>query len=182
MSTATRLLKPIRLYFTTYPRAIRSAEEAKTVFSFFNSKGQLTEFKLFRTSEQDNKRISSFGWISYKDSGIAKDLAQEGIFSLPEPLKCDIKVNESVKEGIEIIFHLNNQDKLNERQPRFRGFFIQDVEQKLEKKLDSPVIEPEQTSETIGSVSINDTLNLDTEEIQKKFQSVDKSEISIESA
>ncbi|CAG8503491.1 15659_t:CDS:2 [Acaulospora colombiana] len=114
-------------------------------------------------SSVDNKRISSFGWTSYKDIEIAKGLVQEEICDLPDPLNCSIKIQESVNEDL----HINQQVPLSKRQPRFRGFFIQDVDQESEKKLDSSITTTEHTIEMANSVDINDTFNPITEETQK---------------
>lgn len=46
--SSTKLTRPIRLFFLTSPRTITTIEESQAIYSFFNSKGELREFKLQR--------------------------------------------------------------------------------------------------------------------------------------
>ncbi|CAG8447415.1 5019_t:CDS:2 [Diversispora eburnea] len=69
--SSSKLIKPIRLFFLTSPRTITTVEESQAIFSFFNSKGELNEFKLHR--EPYDKKTCKYGWASYRDNEIAKN-------------------------------------------------------------------------------------------------------------
>ncbi|RIB20549.1 hypothetical protein C2G38_2179024 [Gigaspora rosea] len=117
----SRIVKPTRIYFTTFPRNIRTPQEALILYSFFKEKGPLIEFKFGRDLE--SKRMFRFGWVSYKDEKVSEKLLADEIHTLPEPLDFDIKVQKSTETPVR-----------NERFERgayrmyierFRGFYTQ---------------------------------------------------------
>ncbi|CAG8745782.1 730_t:CDS:2 [Cetraspora pellucida] len=110
---ATRIAKPTRIYFTTFPRNIRTPQEAQILYSFFKEKGPLIEFKFARDLE--SKRLLRFGWVSYKDEKISEQLLADEIHTLPEPLDFDIKVQKSTETPGPYRMYIE----------RFRGFYTQ---------------------------------------------------------
>ncbi|RHZ79922.1 hypothetical protein Glove_140g101 [Diversispora epigaea] len=158
--SSLKLIKPIRLFFLTSPRTITTLEESQAIFSFFNSKGELSEFKLHR--EPYDKKTCRYGWASYKDNEIAKSLAGE-IYSLPIKYSVEIKIKESEDDN-----EIRKQLPLSRRQPRFNGFYI---------KPDEPLISKRITTEqrTDSSEKINTTIKESIKEfpITEPINSVD---------
>ncbi|RIA98468.1 hypothetical protein C1645_749948 [Glomus cerebriforme] len=109
---------PLRAFFKTKTKP-NTLEEARNIYLFFASKGELLEFKFARDS--DIKKIKDHGWISYKDSKITEQLF-ENWFKI-EPCNIEAIVSRSEKGAKELI----NQ-RPRPLPPIFGGFYLKDNE------------------------------------------------------
>ncbi|KAF0516999.1 hypothetical protein F8M41_017049 [Gigaspora margarita] len=130
----SRIVKPIRIYFTTFPRNIRTPQEALILYSFFKEKGPLIEFKFGRDLE--SKRMFRFGWVSYKDEKVSEKLLADEIHTLPEPLDFDIKVQKSTETPVRNERFERGAYRMYVE--RFRGFYTQNDSEAHNAKTNEP--------------------------------------------
>ncbi|CAG8779521.1 10640_t:CDS:2, partial [Dentiscutata erythropus] len=138
----SRIIKPTRIYFTTFPRNIRTPQEALILYSVFKEKGPLIEFKFARDLE--SKRMLRFGWVSYKDEKVSEKLLADEIHTLPEPLDFDIKVQKSTEApGAHRMYS-----------ERFKGFYTQNDSEAQSSKID-PEVHSAEIDPEVHSVKID---------------------------
>ncbi|CAB4391897.1 unnamed protein product [Rhizophagus irregularis] len=138
---------PLRAFFKI-TRSPQSFEEARKIYSFFASKGEILEFKFARDS--DIKKVKDFGWISYKDSKITEQLFESWIKIEPYDIEAIIHRSEQkAKDQLPI----NKQQRI--LPPMFGGFYLKD------DKLSSSSILDQTNKNSLKNVQIGDTIILE---------------------
>ncbi|CAI2168298.1 9459_t:CDS:2 [Funneliformis geosporum] len=113
---AQRVQRPLKAFFITNFKP--TLEEARKVYSFFASKGELIEFKFARDPEI--KKIKNFGWMSYKDNKITEELF-ENWFKI-EPYNTEVIVQRADKEAKKSITKPPRASRFS----FFEGFHLKD--------------------------------------------------------
>ncbi|GBB88439.1 hypothetical protein RclHR1_00150035 [Rhizophagus clarus] len=153
---------PLRAFFKI-KNAPKTFEEARSIYSFFASKGDLLEFKFAR--DPDVKKIKDFGWISYKDSKITEQLFESWIKI--EPHDNEAIIHRSDKGAKE------NQSLINKK-PRslpliFGGFYLKD------DKVSSPMLNNKNLTNENVQIGENILLEDSIEKIFKPSEEKDES-------